>query len=435
MKTSRMYLLCLVIPLLSCGWDSGSSDPAVLHGLDVIQVVLTPTQAPQMDGDGTVTVTAQVDYLDSRLDIEALYVAMPDGTTLEFDRATTLEQGTLTQEFAMSTGTVGVFELEFWLQDPAGARGTSGRARFGVVGVVETVTGEWTNRLSGLPNPLLDVAWDGTVFIAVGYGGAILTSVDGIDWLPRESGTEDVLVAVTASGTDIYAVGGPGILLSTDHGETWTVVARPDGFVGTAVAASSSQVVVLGTVPDLGVPRITISEDGGETWQTSTLSWGTGDLIYRDGLFVTPSGPGVMVSADGKQWSEIIVGEEDAGLDEVIGHDGSQYFVVGDNGTVYSSFDAFNWTELSTPLEDVDYKGAAWSGTQLMFAGGVDYFATGQDETYRPIGISSTDGGETWDVFGIDSNYESHGLAWGNGRFVSVGRSVLSDGGAIYTSD
>ncbi|MEJ2534022.1 MAG: hypothetical protein P8008_00715, partial [Gammaproteobacteria bacterium] len=266
-----------------------------------------------MDGDGTVTVTAQVDYLDSSLDIQTLYVGLPDGTTLEFDQATAMEQGTLTQDFPMSTETVGVSELEFWLQDPAGDRGTSGRARFGVVGVVETVTGEWTNRLSGLPNPLLDVAWDGTVFIAVGYGGAILTSLDGIDWVARNPTTEarwEAWTAVTASGSDIYVVGGPGILLSTDHGETWTVVARPDGFIGTAVAASSSQVVVLGTVPDLGLPRITISDDGGETWQTSTLSWSTGDLIYREGLFVTPSGPGVIVSTDGQQWNEIDVGNE-----------------------------------------------------------------------------------------------------------------------------
>ena len=293
---------------------------------------------------------------------------------------------------------------------------------------------DWTVRLS-VPLPLNDVAWDGQVFIAVGYGGAILTSVDGIDWVARESATEDVLTAVTAFGSDIYAVGGPGVLLSTDHGETWTVVARPFGFIGTAVAANSSHIVVMGTVPDLGIPRITISEDHGETWQTMNFSWSTGDLIYRKGLFITPSSYGVLVSTDGKQWNEIIVYEEEPGMNEIVVHDDSQFFVATDDGTVFSSFDAFNWTELSTPLADVDYMGAAWSGTQLMLAGGVRSYQNRHDGTYRPIGISSSDGGENWDIFGIDIGYESHGLAWGNGRFVSVGRSALTDEGAIYTTD
>lgn len=293
---------------------------------------------------------------------------------------------------------------------------------------------EWAFRLT-VPLPLLDVASDGQVFIAVGYGGTVLTSIDGIDWVAREIATDDPLVAVAAFGSDIYAVGGSGVLLSADHGETWTTKAQPYAFIGTAVAASSSRIVVMGTVPDLGIPRITISEDGGETWETMTFSWGTGDLIYRQGLFVTPAGSGVILSTDGKQWNEISVGAEDADLEEAIVHDDSQFFVVAEDGTVFSSFDALNWTELSTPLEGVDYSGAAWNGTQLIFAGRVSSYQDRHDGTYRPIGISSVDGGASWDTFGIDTSYESSGIAWGNGRFVSVGRSVLSDEGAIYTTD
>jgi len=292
---------------------------------------------------------------------------------------------------------------------------------------------DWTLRLT-VPLPLNDVVWDGQVFIAVGYGGTILTSVDGIDWVARESAPDDDLGALAAFDSGIYAVGGPGILLSTDHGETWTVKARPYGFIGTAVAASSSHVVVMGVVPDLGMPRITLSEDSGETWQTMDFAWGTGDLIYRDGLFVTPAGSGVIVSTDGIQWSEIVVGDEDTGLNDLVAHDDSQFFVADeDDGTVFSSFDAFNWTELSAPLADVSYKAGAWNGTQLILAGLVS--SNRHDGTYRPIGISSSDGGASWDIFGIDTNYESHGIAWGNGRFVSVGRSALSDEGVIYTTD
>ena len=281
--------------------------------------------------------------------------------------------------------------------------------------------GDWTARLT-VPLPLNDVVWDGRVFIAVGYGGTILTSVDGIDWVARESPTDDVLVALAAVDSDIYAVGGQGVLLSTDHGETWDLKVWPDFFVGTAVAANSSLIVVIGSVPDLGIPRITISEDSGATWQTIGFSWSAGDLIYRDGLFVSPAGSGVIVSPDGKQWSEIAVGAEGEEANEAIIHDDNQVFVARGGGRVYSSFDTFNWTEVSAPVVDIGYTGGAWNGTQLVLVGG-------------SVGISSNDGGASWDLFGVNDRYESKAVAWGNGRFVTVGRLMHSDEGVIYTTD
>jgi hypothetical protein len=278
---------------------------------------------------------------------------------------------------------------------------------------------DWTKRLT-VPLPLNDIVWDGQVFIAVGGGlgdrGVVLTSVDGIDWVARESATGQALFSVAAFGSDIYAVGGSGVLLSTDHGDTWVVKARPD-FLALGVFANSTQVIVTGI--DAGfIPHYMISEDRGETWQSMIVSWFTSDLIYRNGLFVGPaltqvlsSGriePCVIVSTDGKQWNEIFVGEEVATLSAIVDA-GSQVFVAGEDGTVFSSFDALNWTELSTPLEDVDYSGGAWNGTQLLLAGGV---SSNEDGTYRPIGISTGDGGASWDSFGIDISYESVAIAW-----------------------
>lgn len=428
----RKLIFCLALVLAGCG--STDSDSGEIFGgigpanhVPVISnLSLSPNGATYMEGDGTVVVTAYIDVADAGRDIQTLLIQLPDGTLVQADQDVNSETGTLTVQFEVPTTVAGVFNIEFWLVDQNGDSSAHQKAEF--------VTIEWTSRLR-VPLPLLDVVWDGQVFIAVGYGGTILTSVDGIDWMARKSVSDDVLVAVVAVGSEFYAVGGAGVLLSTDHGETWTVIGRPDFFIGTAVAASSSQIVALGTVPDLGIPLITVSEDSGDTWETWDVSWSTGDLIYRDGLFVTPSGPGVRVSTDGKQWSEIVVDDVNTALNEVVVHDDSQFFVVGDDGTVFSSFDAFNWTELSAPLADVYFKGAAWNGTRLILAGGVYSYQDRHDGTYRPIGISSSDGGGSWDTFGIDSSYVSHGIAWGNGRFVSVGTMVVSDEGAIYTTD
>lgn len=443
----RKYFFFLAFILVACvnNGDDGPADnesalPVATHVPEITGFALSPDTTTYMDGDGTIIVTAEISVRDTGLDIQTLWVRMPDGTSVEYDESLATETGTFTKDIPIPTNQIGAFSVEFWLVDAAGDSSDPVTAQFHVVADIQV--NDWTNRLR-VPLPLLDVVWDGQVFIAVGYGGTVLTSVDGIDWVTQESSTDDniwddALYAVAAFGSDIYAVGGSGVLLSTDHGESWTVKARPS-WIGTAVTANSSQIVVPGLVGDLGIPRCMISEDRGDTWQEIDFSWNVSDLVYRDGLFVAPlylsrSGTaGVIVSTDGRLWNEIVVLDAYARLDAVV-HDDSQFFVAGRNGKVFSSFDAFNWTELSTPLESVDYSDGAWNGTQLILAGGVS-FPNQHDGTYRPIGISSIDGGASWDIFGIDIGYESSGIAWGNGRFVSVGRSVLSDEGAIYTTD
>ena len=73
-------------------------------------------------------------------------------------------------------------------------------------------------------------------------------------------------------------------------------------------------------------------------------------------------------------------------------------------------------------------------GTRLILVGGVDSYQDRHDGTFRPIGISSSDGGASWANFGIDRSYDSNGIAWGDGRFASVGTLELSDEGAMYTT-
>ena len=167
------------------------------------------------------------------------------------------------------------------------------------------------------------------------------------------------------------------------------------------------------------------------------------DLIYRDGLFVasTPNfqsfGAWVTVSPDGRIWSEIAVSDESAwAVPHTIIHDGSQFILAGLAGTVFTSPDGSNWTQLQTPIGGVAYTSAASSGSKLVLAGASMCGLFFCDPQYVYNGLSSTDGGMTWEIFDIDSDYRSLGLAWGNGRFVSVGEKPEYGGlGAIYTSD
>lgn len=400
------------------------------HVPEITSATLSPSSAQYMEGDGSIVVTAEIGFSDAGRDIETLWVQMPDGTTADFDLDIVEETGSFAREFTMSTQRVGELAVEFWLVDRAHKKSALRVVNFTFV--FDSQSSDWTSRLR-VPQPLYDVVWDGQVFIAVGQGGAILTSSDGVDWEAQESGVGADLYSIAADGGDVFAVGGRYVLMSTDHGKTWSAKGESDHPGLNAVAVSASRVVAtgLGFFP---FPKVVISEDRGDTWQMYDLvKWPT-DLVYQSEMFLAVTGSSVLVSSDGEQWNETLVHEWATwGWLWFAVHDGDQFFVGGDEGTVYSSLDAINWTRHTTPIADVDYRSAAWDGSRLLLAGGVhDDWDQG---IYHPFGLSSTDGGTTWETFDIEPNYQSNSMAWGSGRFVSVGEALDTDGGAIYTTE
>src|SRR5262245_36867313 len=77
-------------------------------------------------------------------------------------------------------------------------------------------TANWkTDALSG-------VAYGNDIFVAVGPGGLILTSVDGKVWLSRNSGVAASLHAVAFGNSQFVAVGDGGTILTSPSGEEWT---------------------------------------------------------------------------------------------------------------------------------------------------------------------------------------------------------------------
>jgi hypothetical protein len=435
---SLLFLLTLVLAACGGNGDGFKATPEPLQHVPAISnLKLTPER---------LTVTAEISFRDAGLDIQTLKVQMPDGVTIDFNESFATETGTFTEDFDISTDKVGAFVVDFWLVDNAGDSSLSHSAVFEIIADLQG--SDWTSRMSGLPFVLNDVTWDGTVFVAVGDGGAILTSPNGIDWLLEFSGTDADLNAVAAHGSDIFAVGDEIVLLSINHGKNWITKTTLNAADVTAVALSANRVVVAGFNYGLVAPVVLLSIDRGDTWQVVTPfesgSNSFADLIFRDDLFVAAvayrfdsSATRVEVSADGKDWSMIPVGDEEVDLYSVT-HDGSQFVVAGAQHTVFTSLDGFNWTERQTPVEDVDYMSAASDGSRLILAGGISwvYWWAGTPSFERPVGIVSTDGGESWEFFNIDGFFESRGMAWGNGRFVSVGQSSpISGEGAIYTAD
>ena len=81
----------------------------------------------------------------------------------------------------------------------------------------------WTDSTACQDEAWVDVATDGTTFVAVGAGGKISTSTDGDTWTARTSGTTTAFDAIAWNGSIFMALAGTECLTSPD-GITWTEV-------------------------------------------------------------------------------------------------------------------------------------------------------------------------------------------------------------------
>ena len=80
----------------------------------------------------------------------------------------------------------------------------------------------WTKYTSGLSDPLTDVVWTGTYFVAVGNAGAVYTSTNGSTWTKRTTTITQNLNVVNYTGSKVFASGQTGVVIrSNDGGITW----------------------------------------------------------------------------------------------------------------------------------------------------------------------------------------------------------------------
>src|SRR3989442_6022940 len=87
-------------------------------------------------------------------------------------------------------------------------------------------TWTWRNPFPPAVN-LSAVAYGNGEFVAVGFGGTILTSTDGVSWVQRQSGTQNYLKGVAYGNGQYVAVGDsdvfltPGTILTSVDGVNW----------------------------------------------------------------------------------------------------------------------------------------------------------------------------------------------------------------------
>ena len=194
---------------------------------------------------------------------------------------------------------------------------------------------------------LHDVYWDrGNGVWVVGQGGNILYSNDNgsTTWISQASTVVVDLNGIHASNgntTHLYAVGDNGRVLTTiNGGATWNAATVGGSTNWNSVYAVDDTTAAI--VGDNGEFRYTL--DGGTTWNNPVSAPTTGDNlndIHGDGLEIMVVGDNGTVwnSTDGVNYSAAAPGYTGAdnlnAVDMVNGTDG---FVVGDNGTALFTF-------------------------------------------------------------------------------------------------
>src|SRR5690606_12220478 len=83
-------------------------------------------------------------------------------------------------------------------------------------------------------------------FVAVGYGGAVLTSPDGAEWTVRDSGVPDQLAFVTHADGEFLAVGEGGLLIASTDGIAWTLRPTPTRDELSAIDGAGAVTVAVG---------------------------------------------------------------------------------------------------------------------------------------------------------------------------------------------
>lgn len=161
----------------------------------------------------------------------------------------------------------------------------------------------WSVR-SPLPgsSSLMDVVFTNGIFIAVGTGGTILASSDGIEWQTRISGISKFLAAIANSDNILVTVGEGGAILTSEDSSVWT--SRVSG------VASHLR-----------------------------------DVAYGGSLFVAVGESGVIVtSPDGKVWTKVQSLPTTSHLMGVTYHPNGGFVAVGYQGTVIASSNGIDWT-------------------------------------------------------------------------------------------
>lgn len=282
----------------------------------------------------------------------------------------------------------------------------------------------WTVRTSGTNETLSDVIWSGSLFVAAGGNGTILTSPDGVEWTARASGTDSYLSKVVWSGKQFLAARvlgcctGLGHITTSLDGINWTSADPGTGNIAFSdLTWSGTRFILVGTHDGT-----ILSSSDGANWVKRHCGYGWLFSVASSGNMIVAAGwGGICTSQDGLNWTrrELNPRGDWPGDSIYVVWDGTRFLAVGSVGQCFTSQNGLEWHSVS--LLPVRFIG------DLKLAGSL-FFAWPSSSVNTGLFFTSPDGAE-WTTHSVKPDLDLNDVAYSGSKYVIVG-----SGGSILTS-
>ena len=339
-----------------------------------------PTDVIAVPGDGSVTVTWTMApnvqywlfYAPTNVITEANWTTIPGSNAIIGATSPAVISG-------LSNGTTYAFMINGRVNGgPGGADSPSISAVPRLAGVSWQAGGPLCGGTC-----ILNGETHGGVFVAVGNGGYMFSSPDGVGWTPLANPTAPLNLSAAAQSAGNYVVVGvTGIILFSSDAVNWAQKAINSTNDLAAVASNGSGVYVA-----VGKGGTIVFSSDGQNWiapPNPIVSPVTTDLYgvaYGNGLWVAVgSGGAILTSPDAINWATVTsntAADLKAVTIGVNANTGTNLFVaVGAAGTIVTSPDAVTWSvppQVNVNLNAVTY------GRQFVAVGDVGAVLTSTD--------------------------------------------------------
>ncbi|MBS0577986.1 MAG: hypothetical protein JSR36_01835 [Proteobacteria bacterium] len=284
--------------------------------------------------------TGTIDFSDAGANVSTLHLSTSGGAVLTVAVPLPgVTQGTLQGDFSVSVDQTGHYTFEIWLEDSAGHTSNHLAGTFDVL--VNDSASSWREIPLENSDILLGAAWNGSLYVAVGQGGVVMTSADALTWTRQQLP--------------------PTIQLNQLSSVAWS------GSIWAAVGYSAQKAAIV-TSADGVVWSVSYQTADCSDPSTCPPQQALAKIIWDGTQFVSvghESAPGssptalIMTSPDGVTWTQRATGAIPVGSDEGLGmasvaSSGSVLVAAGQaaDGTaaVWTSPDAVSWTRQGLPL-------------------------------------------------------------------------------------
>jgi hypothetical protein len=281
----------------------------------------------------------------------------------------------------------------------------------------------WTRRISGTTQTLRQIVWNNGIFLSIGTSGTIISSPDGITWTIHSSGTHSDLYTLVWGANKFVAAGAAGTLLISSDGVSWTKQSIPGVKGNINSVAWNGNKFVAGTDTFVqGYGYAILSSPDGINWTINytdrsfrKIAWGA-NKFFGISDFTYP----IYSSTNGIDWS--------ASSDSLMYNirdftwANNKFFAINLNGDIITSLDGNSWSIIGNT--EMSIGGITWVGNQYAAVVFIGSIATSPD-------------GQVWTNRTRGTTLMLRDVTYSNGVFVAVGQSgiiLTSPDGISWTS-